>query len=51
MEDVGIVYEHLVNFTANWYTLWTFGIFCSTYFGIFFPVLVCCTMKNLATLK
>jgi hypothetical protein len=39
-----------------WYMLWTFGIFCShfgifcSHFGIFFPVLVCCTKKNLATL-
>jgi hypothetical protein len=50
MEDVGILYVHLVYFTAIgnithiaiWYILWSFGIF--------FPVLVCCTKKNLATL-
>jgi hypothetical protein len=27
MEDVGIFHGHLVNFTAIWYILWTFGIF------------------------
>jgi hypothetical protein len=27
MEDVGIFYVHLVNITAIWFTLWTFGIF------------------------
>jgi hypothetical protein len=30
------------------YVLWPFGILCS--FGTFFPVLVSCTKKNLATL-
>jgi hypothetical protein len=40
-EDVGIFYGHLVNFTAFWYILWTFGIFCGNLvyfsrFGIFF---------------
>jgi hypothetical protein len=35
-------YGHLVYFTAIWSILWLFGIF--------FPVLVCCTKKNLATL-
>jgi hypothetical protein len=34
-------------FTALWYILCSFGIFCG-HFGIFFPVLVC--KKNLATL-
>jgi hypothetical protein len=43
VEDVGIFYRHLVYFTAIWYTLWTFGMF--------FPVLVCCTKKNLASLQ
>jgi hypothetical protein len=33
---------YLVHFVATWYNLW--------YFGLFFPVLVCCTKKNLATL-
>jgi hypothetical protein len=48
-----------------WYILWTLGPFylqsfvifygylvvIRDYFGIFFPVLVCCTKKNLATLR
>jgi hypothetical protein len=38
-----------VNFNAIWSILWPFDIFCG-HFGIFFPVLVCCTKKNLATL-
>jgi hypothetical protein len=37
MEDVGIFYEHLVNFTANWYILWTFGIICGILVYIFSP--------------
>jgi hypothetical protein len=50
MEDVGIFYGHLVHFMVFCYILWTFGI-CSLWkFGIFFPVLVFCTKKNLATL-
>jgi hypothetical protein len=32
------------------YILLSFGIFCG-HFGIFFTVLVCCTKKNLSTLK
>jgi hypothetical protein len=48
MEDVGI-------FLEIWPILRSFGIFCgdSVYgvvFYILFPVLVCCTYKNLATL-
>jgi hypothetical protein len=42
-EDVGILYDHLVYFTANWYFL--------SPFGTLFPILVCCTKKNLATLS
>jgi hypothetical protein len=49
LEDVGKFYGHLVYFTAIlvyfvaiWYSLW--------FFGLFFPVLVCCTRQNLATL-
>jgi hypothetical protein len=38
----GIFYGHLGYFMTIWYTL------CS--FGTFFPVLVSCTKKNLATL-
>jgi hypothetical protein len=49
MEDVGILYGHLVYFTAIWYILCTFGLFYS-HLVYFFPVLVCCTKKNLATL-
>jgi hypothetical protein len=38
MEDVGIFYGHLVNFTTIWYTSWTFGIFCGhCMVGIFSP--------------
>jgi hypothetical protein len=36
-------------FRAVGLILGPWGIFCG-HFGIFFPVLVCCTMKNLATL-
>jgi hypothetical protein len=49
MEDDGIFYGHMVNFVAIWYILWLFGLFCG-HFGIFSPVLVCCSTKNLATL-
>jgi hypothetical protein len=42
MENLGIFYDHLVYFTAVENILWSFGIF--------FPVLVFCTEKNLATL-
>jgi hypothetical protein len=49
MENVGIFYGHLVYsasiwyiFVAIWYILWSFGVFI--------PILVCCTEKNLATL-
>jgi hypothetical protein len=83
LQDVGKFYGHLVSFTAIWYILLPFGIFCGHlgifcghfgvfcgHFGIFcghfgkfnghlvyvvamlvyFPVLVCCTKANLATL-
>jgi hypothetical protein len=50
MEDVGIFYVHLVHFTALWDILWPFRM-CNVWpFGIYFPVLVSCTKKNLATL-
>jgi hypothetical protein len=42
MDDVGIFYSQLVYFVAIRYIL------CE--FGIFFPVLLCCTKENLATL-
>jgi hypothetical protein len=48
-ENLGIFYDHLVYFKGQckyfmviWYILWQFGIFC--------PVLVFWTKKNLATL-
>jgi hypothetical protein len=48
-EDVSIFYDHWLNFYGHlvyfihiWYILWTFGIYT--------PVLVCYTMKNLATM-
>jgi hypothetical protein len=48
-------WKMLIYVTASWNILQTFGIFydhlvhlCS--FGTFFPVLVSCTKKNLATL-
>jgi hypothetical protein len=37
---VHVFYGHLVYFVAISYILWIFGIF--------FPVLVCCAVKNLA---
>jgi hypothetical protein len=42
IEDIVTFDGHLVYFMAVWYSLWPFGTI--------FPVLVCCTMKNLATL-
>jgi hypothetical protein len=38
----GLFYGQLVYFMTIWSIFWSFGIFC--------PVLVCCTKKNLATL-
>jgi hypothetical protein len=42
MENVGIFYGHLEYFTAIWYNLWPFGIFCGNLvyflrFGMFGP--------------
>jgi hypothetical protein len=48
MEDVGTFYDHLVYFTTIWYVLLPFGTFMVIWYV--FPVLVCCTKKNLATL-
>jgi hypothetical protein len=42
-EDVGIFHCHLVYFIAIWSILLPFGMF--------FSVWVCCTKKNLATLR
>jgi hypothetical protein len=49
MEDVGIFKSRQVYFTTIWYILWPFGKIFG-YFGLFFPVLVCCTEKKLAAL-
>jgi hypothetical protein len=46
----GIFFGHLVHFMAKWYILWPFGEFNGHLGSIFPPVLVCCTMKNLATM-
>jgi hypothetical protein len=51
----GIFCGHLVYFVVIWDSLWSFGIFCGhlVYFVVIwyiFPLLVCCTKKNLATL-
>jgi hypothetical protein len=50
MEDVGTIYGHLVYFTAIGNILWPFGIPSLWSIGIFLPVLVFCTTKNLAAL-
>jgi hypothetical protein len=50
MEDVGIFYDRLVYFTANWYTYFMAIWYILWSFGILFPILLCCTKKNLATL-
>jgi hypothetical protein len=42
-------WKMLVYFMAIWYILWPFW-YSLWLFGIFFPVLVCCINKNLATL-
>jgi hypothetical protein len=49
MEKLGIFYDHLVYFTAIGNIFGPFGIYSGN-FGIFFPVLVFWTKKNLATL-
>jgi hypothetical protein len=36
---------------AIWYILWLFGKFYGYLVYVFLLVLVCCTMKNLATLR
>jgi hypothetical protein len=43
LQPVGIFYDHLVYFMIIWYILWSYGIF--------FLILVCCSKKNLATLR
>jgi hypothetical protein len=57
MDDAGtyiiwpfvLFYNHLVYFTAIWYILLPFGKYCG-YLVYIFPVLVCCTKKNMATM-
>jgi hypothetical protein len=49
MEDVATFYVHLVYFTAIWYTYLVAFWHLLWMFCIFFPVLVCCTKINLAT--
>jgi hypothetical protein len=49
MKDAGNFLGHLVSFADIWYSLWPDGIFCGN-LGIFFPVLVCFTKKDLTTL-
>jgi hypothetical protein len=49
MNDDGKFYEHLVHFSVFCYILWTFGIVRGNLI-YFFPVLVICAEKNLATL-
>jgi hypothetical protein len=46
MKDVGKIYIHSVYFTAISYILWPYVVIL-----VYFSVLVCCTKKNLATLK
>jgi hypothetical protein len=57
MEDVGILYNHLVYFTATGYILYGYWVYFVAiwyiswlFIGYIFPVLVYCTKKNLATL-
>jgi hypothetical protein len=47
-EEFGVFCVHLVYFTAICYILCPSGMFDG--YLVFFPVLVCCTKKNLATL-
>jgi hypothetical protein len=42
LKPFGLFYGHLIYFVTIWNILWLFAIF--------FPVLVCCDKKNLATL-
>jgi phosphotransferase system glucose/maltose/N-acetylglucosamine-specific IIC component len=35
-------------FIFTWYILWAIGMFCGHL--VYFPLLACCTKKNLATL-
>jgi hypothetical protein len=48
-ENVALIYGRLEYFTNIWDVLRPFGTFCANLVD-FFPVLVSCTKKNLATL-
>jgi hypothetical protein len=48
MEYVGLFYGHWVYFVVIWSILLPCGIFNG--YLVYFPVLVCCTKKYLATL-
>jgi hypothetical protein len=48
MKEVGLFYSHFVYFTAIWYIYGHLVYFVVIRY--MFPVLVCCTKKNLATL-
>jgi hypothetical protein len=39
LEDIGILYGHMVYFAAIWYILWPFGTFCGHL--VFFIVVWC----------
>jgi hypothetical protein len=49
-ENVDVFYSHLEYFTHIRDILWIFDTFCVHLVNTFFPVLVSCTKKNLATL-
>jgi hypothetical protein len=49
MKVVGLFYDHLVYFSASWNILWLFDVFLVIWY--IFPILVCCTKKNLAILR
>jgi hypothetical protein len=54
--SVGIFCGQLVYFVVSWYILWSFGTLCGHLghfmaFWYIFPILECCTKKNLATLQ
>jgi hypothetical protein len=49
MENVCLFNAHLEHFTTIWHFLWPFGTFCGNL--VLFPVLVCCTKNNMATLR
>jgi hypothetical protein len=50
IENVGLFFGRLENFTKNWHILWAFGYFGYIHTIYFSAVLVYYTKKNLATL-